>query len=148
MVRYRRFESLSVHALLQGFSMLECEWLRPASASAARQRTTTADVKKRHELLSEFMVWLFDSFVVDLIRVSAILLDPGHWLITAECTADGVLRDRFRDASEPPALLSPGRLEQAMRASAQAARRVRVRKGPACKLPDLMQAADSRTDWL
>lgn len=79
MVRYRRFESISVHALLQEFSILECGWLGPASASAAGQRTTAADVRKRHELLSEFIFWLFDSFVIDLIRVSTAImptLDP------------------------------------------------------------------------
>lgn len=69
-LRYRRFESVSLHALLQGFSVLDCAWLGPQSASAAAQRTTPADMQKRHELLSEFMYWFFDSFILDLVKVS------------------------------------------------------------------------------
>jgi len=60
----RRFESTSVHALLQGFSLTACAWLGGNS-----QRPTAADMDKRKELLSEFLFWLFDGFVIDLVRV-------------------------------------------------------------------------------
>ncbi|BGP56240.1 hypothetical protein JCM8202_005757 [Rhodotorula sphaerocarpa] len=74
-LRYRRFESVSLHALLQGFSVLDCAWLGPQSASAAAQRTTPADMQKRHELLSEFMYWFFDSFILDLVKTAFYVTD-------------------------------------------------------------------------
>jgi len=63
-VRMRRFETTSLHALLQGFSIMACGWLGTSS-----KKPTAADMDKRKELLSEFLFWLFDGFVVDLIRV-------------------------------------------------------------------------------
>lgn len=74
LLRYRRYESVSLHALLQGFSILDCEWLSTENRSSKagpvqQQRSTAADMDKRLELLSEFMYWFFDSFIIDLVRV-------------------------------------------------------------------------------
>lgn len=74
LLRYRRYESVSLHALLQGFSVLDCQWLSIKNRSSKagpvqQQRGTAADMDKRLELLSEFMYWFFDSFIIDLVRV-------------------------------------------------------------------------------
>ncbi|KPV77795.1 uncharacterized protein RHOBADRAFT_33988, partial [Rhodotorula graminis WP1] len=54
-IRMRRYESTSVHALLQGFSVTTCAWL-----GGNEQRPTAADMDKRKELLSEFLFWVMD----------------------------------------------------------------------------------------
>ncbi|GAA6058467.1 hypothetical protein JCM3770_002740 [Rhodotorula araucariae] len=71
-VRMRRFETTSLHALLQGLSHLSCDWL-----GASSQKPTAADTEKRKELLSEFLFWLFDSFVIDLIRTTFYVTDAA-----------------------------------------------------------------------
>ncbi|BGP48846.1 Telomerase reverse transcriptase [Rhodotorula kratochvilovae] len=71
-IRMRRFETTSLHALMQGFSLLSCEWL-----SASAQKPTAEDMEKRKELLSEFLFWLFDGFVIDLIRTTFYVTDAA-----------------------------------------------------------------------
>jgi len=81
----RRFESISLHSLLQGFSILDCEWLDPSSAvgdldnnkkqddakpeKLSKKSINPIEMEKRKEVLSEFLYWLFDSFITDLVRV-------------------------------------------------------------------------------
>ncbi|KAG0659712.1 hypothetical protein C6P46_005071 [Rhodotorula mucilaginosa] len=82
LLRYRRYESVSLHALLQGFSVLDCEWLSTKNRSSKagpvqQQRSTAADMGKRLELLSEFMYWFFDSFIIDLVRTSFYVTDTA-----------------------------------------------------------------------
>ncbi|GAA5844734.1 hypothetical protein JCM9279_002901 [Rhodotorula babjevae] len=71
-IRMRRFESTTVHALLQGFSLTACAWLGGNS-----QRSTAADMDKRKELLGEFLFWLFDGFVIDLVRTNFYVTDAA-----------------------------------------------------------------------
>ncbi|BGP32724.1 Telomerase reverse transcriptase [Rhodotorula toruloides] len=73
----RRYETTSVHALFQGFALLDCDWLAPASSASRLQRPTAADMKKRRELLSEFLYWFFDSFVIDLVRTAFYVTDAA-----------------------------------------------------------------------
>ncbi|GAA6017946.1 hypothetical protein JCM10207_002715 [Rhodosporidiobolus poonsookiae] len=79
-VRLRRYESTSLHTLLQGFSILECEWLVPPSASHKsnkQQKPNALDMEKRRELLSDFLFWLIDGFVIDLIRTAFYVTDAA-----------------------------------------------------------------------
>ncbi|GAA5851509.1 hypothetical protein JCM8547_001116 [Rhodosporidiobolus lusitaniae] len=79
-IRLRRFESTSVHALLQGFSILDCTWLAPPTASHRsnkQQKPTAQDMEKRRELLSDFLFWLFDGFLIDLIRTVFYVTDAA-----------------------------------------------------------------------
>ncbi|GAA5826431.1 hypothetical protein JCM11251_002363 [Rhodosporidiobolus azoricus] len=79
-IRLRRFESTSVHALLQGFSILDCAWLAPPTTSHSSQkgqRPNALDMQKRRELLSDFLYWFFDSFVIDLIRTAFYVTDAA-----------------------------------------------------------------------
>ncbi|KAK4334926.1 Telomerase reverse transcriptase [Rhodotorula toruloides] len=73
----RRYETTSLHALLQGFAVLDCDWLAPTSTASRHQRPTAADINKRRELLSEFLYWFFDSFVIDLVRTAFYVTDAA-----------------------------------------------------------------------
>ncbi|GAA5971226.1 hypothetical protein JCM11641_004195 [Rhodosporidiobolus odoratus] len=79
-VQMRRWETTSVHALLQGFAILDCEWLAPPSSSHKQnlhQRPNAADMEKRRELLCEALYWFMDGFVVDLIRTAFYVTDAA-----------------------------------------------------------------------
>lgn len=65
----RRFETVSLHHVLQGFSATDCDWLIPRGAPGYHGRVPVTDSLKRRELLEEFMFWYFDSFVIPLIKV-------------------------------------------------------------------------------
>lgn len=55
---------------MQGFRMSDCEWLLPPNKRARCQRATASDDKKRQEILSEFLYWLFDAFLMPLLRTT------------------------------------------------------------------------------
>ena len=85
----RRFESISLHSLLQGFSILDCGWLDCSSPSEPlkymqqsqngilpkggdpklSKRIDAVELEKRKMVLAEFLYWVFDSFITDLVRV-------------------------------------------------------------------------------
>ncbi|BGP16855.1 Telomerase reverse transcriptase [Rhodosporidiobolus nylandii] len=79
-IRQRRWESTSVHALLQSFSVLDCDWLAPPSSSNKenrQQKPNSTDLEKRQELLADFLFWFFDGFVVDLVRTAFYVTDAA-----------------------------------------------------------------------
>ena len=66
----RRYETLTVHAVLQEFQLSDCEWLMPHTPGALKQsRVSVTDSLKRRELLEEFFLWYFDSFLIPLLKV-------------------------------------------------------------------------------
>jgi hypothetical protein len=66
----RRYETLSLHYVLQKFSTADCDWLMPPGHRARQQaRVSVSDALKRRELLEDFLFWYFDSFVLPLLRV-------------------------------------------------------------------------------
>ncbi|GLB40371.1 putative telomerase reverse transcriptase [Lyophyllum shimeji] len=70
-IQCRRFESLTLHHIIQGFSTLACDWLMPPGEAAHRQsRVSVSDALKRRELLEEFIFWYFDSFVSSLLKTN------------------------------------------------------------------------------
>lgn len=69
-VELRRYETFTLHQLLQGFSTSACEWLMPSGKKAQAQgRVCVSDALKRRELLEEFMFWYFDGFLMPLLKV-------------------------------------------------------------------------------
>jgi len=73
----RRYESLSLHYLLQGFSTSACDWLIPPGPGAREQaRISVSDSLKRRELLEDFLFWYFDSFVLPLLKVNLHMFLP------------------------------------------------------------------------
>lgn len=67
----RRYETVTLHQVLQGFAIADCDWLSPTGGKSARQdrRSSVSDSLKRSELLYEFLYWFFDSFVIPLLKV-------------------------------------------------------------------------------
>jgi hypothetical protein len=62
----RRYETLSLHQILEGFVVSDCDWLMPDSE---QRRVPVTDSLKRREMLEEFLFWYFDSFVLPLLKV-------------------------------------------------------------------------------
>lgn len=77
LITARRFETLTVHQLVQGFSTSECDWLAGAH-STDQKRVSVSDALKRRELLEEFLFWYFDGFLIPLIRVSSYRNSTKH----------------------------------------------------------------------
>ncbi|KAF5382158.1 hypothetical protein D9615_004408 [Tricholomella constricta] len=70
-IQCRRFETLTLHHIIQGFSTSACEWLMPPGIPARQQsRVSVSDALKRRELLEEFIFWYFDSFVSSLLKTN------------------------------------------------------------------------------
>lgn len=66
-VRIRRYESMSLHDVLQGMRLEHIEWLAPVNARLD-DRLSASDFKKRKELMAEILYYLFDSFLIPLLR--------------------------------------------------------------------------------
>ncbi|KAF7316755.1 Telomerase reverse transcriptase [Mycena chlorophos] len=66
----RRFETLSLHNIMQGFNTSDCEWLMPPGSGARQTRVPVTDALKRRELLEEWLFWYFDSFLIPLLKTT------------------------------------------------------------------------------
>jgi len=105
----RRHETLTLHYVLQGFSIAECYWLIPPGLGMKKQgRVSVTDALKRRELLEEFMFWYFDSFVLPLIKVLCLLLDCE--MVTDFFFADNFLCHKFVSIPESSVVFPPRRL--------------------------------------
>jgi telomerase reverse transcriptase len=59
---------MSLYEIIRGLSTSNCKWTAPSNASTTH--IPVSDNLKRRELLEEFIVWYFGSFVAPLLRVS------------------------------------------------------------------------------
>jgi len=66
-ISYRRYETMSLHGIMQGLSTTSCKWTASGNTPA---HTPMSDSLKQRELLEEFVIWYFGSFVAPLLRVS------------------------------------------------------------------------------
>jgi hypothetical protein len=106
-VAARRFETFSLHNILQGFSISDCDWLAPPGAGAKQQhRVSVSDALKRKELLEEFLFWFFDSFVGPLIKVLSQITASDQVFLTYY--VDLLLCDRVLCFSQPSPLFQTG----------------------------------------
>jgi len=64
-IRLRRGESLTLHNVLQDLQIGNILWLQPAKCSG---KMSQSDFQKRKELLAELVYYVFDSFIIPLIR--------------------------------------------------------------------------------
>ena len=65
-VKLRRFETMSLHEILQNLKVVEISWLQPPHLQG--QKTSQTDINKRYELFYEFLYYVFDSLLIPLIR--------------------------------------------------------------------------------
>ena len=75
-IRLRKFETVPLQYALQGFKLSECEWLQDSHRAheerPVRHIAPTAS-DKQHEILHEFVYWIFEGFLMPLLRVSFLL---------------------------------------------------------------------------
>jgi telomerase reverse transcriptase len=64
-INRRKFESMTLQEALQGLKVSEMTWL---SLPGDHKKMAKSDFEKRKQLLAEFVYYLFDSFVIPLIR--------------------------------------------------------------------------------
>ncbi|KAJ5325627.1 Telomere reverse transcriptase [Penicillium brevicompactum] len=71
-IKMRRFESMSLHEVCKGVKITCIAWLEPpqtqTSRSETRSKIALSDLRKRTELLHEFIYWIFESLIIPLIR--------------------------------------------------------------------------------
>ena len=65
-IKARRYETFSVHQILQGFKPNDCLWL---AAGAQGTKISVDESIKRKDLIHELVYWFFDSFLVPLLKV-------------------------------------------------------------------------------
>ena len=117
----RRYETFTLHNVLQRFRTSDCDWLASDSMGAQKQaRVSVTDSIKRLELIQEFMFWYFDSFLIPLIRVRA-AQSLSLSAFQSSTHPDKLLRHRVIRIPEQSALLPPGRLGHALQAADRAA---------------------------
>ncbi|THH09180.1 hypothetical protein EW146_g8757 [Bondarzewia mesenterica] len=77
-IAYRRYETTTLHHIMQGVSISKCEWLALRS-SMTEHRTSipVSDSIKRRELMEEFLFWYFSSFLLTLLRTTFYITESG-----------------------------------------------------------------------
>lgn len=65
-VKLRRYETLSLHEVMQGMKLVEFSWL--STPNAGGKKLSETDARKRLQILAEFMYYMFDSLLVPLLR--------------------------------------------------------------------------------
>ncbi|CAE7177976.1 hypothetical protein PTNB85_02944 [Pyrenophora teres f. teres] len=68
-VDMRRFESLTLHQVTQKIHITVIAWIRPPNQKTD-SKLSKSDIDKRTQVFLEFVYWLFDSFLVPLIRTN------------------------------------------------------------------------------
>lgn len=65
-IQLRRFESVSLHEIMQDLKITDISWLQPPGLRD--QKPSKTDAAKRHEIFHEFLYYVFDSLLIPLIR--------------------------------------------------------------------------------
>ncbi|KAG0348607.1 hypothetical protein BG004_004735 [Podila humilis] len=79
-IRLRKFESMSLQYVLQGFKMSDCEWLQDSRFKHARSKVRhvpPSASKKQFEILCEFLYWLMEGFMMPLIQAAFYVTDSS-----------------------------------------------------------------------
>ncbi|KAG0022333.1 hypothetical protein BGZ81_008560 [Podila clonocystis] len=80
-IHLRKYESISLQYVLQGFKMSACEWLqdsRKADPRGSVRHLPPSASEKQFEILCEFLYWLFDGFLVPLLQASFYVTDSSY----------------------------------------------------------------------
>jgi len=83
-IELRRFETMSLHHVLQEIKISKCKWLEPvptddkheeqtnvarADEKPKKKHTNVTDSLKRREIFEELVFWYFNSFLLPLLSV-------------------------------------------------------------------------------
>ncbi|KAF9390693.1 hypothetical protein CPC16_004879 [Podila verticillata] len=80
-IHLRKYESISLQYVLQGFKMSECGWLQDSRNEDPRanvRHLPPSASEKQFEILCEFLYWLFDGFLVPLLQASFYVTDSSY----------------------------------------------------------------------
>jgi telomerase reverse transcriptase len=95
-IRMRRFESLSLHEVVQGMKLACVPWLCPPEIEKSA-KMSQSDYRKRLEIFLELLYYLFDSLLIPLVR--------SNFYVTESSTHRNQLfyfrHDIWRKLSEP-----------------------------------------------
>lgn len=72
----RKYESMTMHDLVQNVRLKSIPWLVPDSMTGAH-KLSASDKKKRTQLLNEFVYFVFDSLLVPLIATNFYVTESG-----------------------------------------------------------------------
>lgn len=75
-IKLRRFETVTLESLMQGIKIRVIAWLRPPKITD-KDNMSRSDFVKRQELIAELMYYLFDSFLIPLIRSNFHVTESG-----------------------------------------------------------------------
>ncbi|CAI6341564.1 unnamed protein product [Periconia digitata] len=64
----RKFESLNLHQVTQKLQISTLAWLRPPGQDTTTANMAKSDSDKRLGIFLEFVYWIFDSFLIPLVR--------------------------------------------------------------------------------
>ncbi|KAF9437892.1 hypothetical protein BGZ76_010674 [Entomortierella beljakovae] len=79
-IRLRKFENMSLQYVLQGFKMSDCKWLQDERLSKSDSHVShfpPSASNKQHEILNEFIYWLFDGVLIPLLQASFYVTDSS-----------------------------------------------------------------------
>ncbi|KAM0721837.1 hypothetical protein Q7P37_002762 [Cladosporium fusiforme] len=109
-IRLRRYETISLHDVMHGIALGEIEWLIPVKADKASKLCKT-DFETRRDIMAELLYYLFDSFLVPLIRSHFHVTESGAqrnqlfyfrhdvWKAMAEPAIDSLKLAMFEECS-------------------------------------------------
>ncbi|KAF9360598.1 hypothetical protein BGX26_008583, partial [Mortierella sp. AD094] len=79
-IHLKKFEAMSLQYVLQGFKMSDCPWLQDSRLRDPDSRVShipPSASNKQHEILHEFIYWLFDGFLIPLLKASFYVTDSS-----------------------------------------------------------------------
>ncbi|KAJ3019795.1 hypothetical protein HKX48_001768 [Thoreauomyces humboldtii] len=70
-IRIRRYETMSLQNVVQGFKINECSWaMDPRPIDSKTRHIPPSETLKRTELVFQLLFWLFESFLIPLIKTT------------------------------------------------------------------------------
>jgi telomerase reverse transcriptase len=92
----RRYETKSLHEVMQGITLSDIQWLAPPKADQ-KSKMAKSDFETRKNILSELLYYVFDSYLIPLIR--------SHFYVTESNAHRNQLlyfrQDVWKSLSEP-----------------------------------------------
>lgn len=67
-IRLRRYETFSLHELMQGIKINHCKWVNLTKTSSSHPSTRESLFNKY--LVQDWIYWLFTSFIIPLLKIN------------------------------------------------------------------------------
>ena len=71
-IRAKQYEPINLHSLMQGLRINDFTWLIFDKIG----KTTAQEMEKRRGLVQQFILWIFDGYLMPLLRVSIFQASP------------------------------------------------------------------------